>query len=249
METSQETAVVPKIEVSPLRRSAQIGKLIEALAKAGTEFGEITKDTENPYFKSSYADLATLIKHTRPALAKYGLVILQLPRTDGSKAIVTTLLAHSSDQWIENELGLTATKADAQGMGSAITYARRYGYQAILNVAGEEDDDGNAAVGKTQQDRKSISTESGPGMINPVQQRALVSACKTGGRTDRQLIDYLGTLGYESPEELPKEQFNTVLKWALNKQDDVQQALEASVSAARKRNGKQTAFEPSEFEV
>jgi hypothetical protein len=80
METSQETAVVPKIEVSPLRRSAQIGKLIEALAKAGTEFGEITKDTENPYFKSSYADLATLIKHTRPALAKYGLVILQLPR-------------------------------------------------------------------------------------------------------------------------------------------------------------------------
>jgi hypothetical protein len=199
------------------RHSATIGKLCQALCKASLEFPEILKDTENPYFRSQYTDLATLIKATRPALAKQGLFIIQAPAATETGVKVTTMLMHTSEEWLACDLEMPSTKSDAQGKGSAITYARRYSYQAVLNIAGEEDDDGNAASGKTQEHRQSKSSESGPGLINSVQMLAIQSACKTGGKTQAQLTAYLGEIGYESLEELPKAKQNDVIKWALSK--------------------------------
>ncbi len=146
-ETQMEMA---ELMIANLRRTASISKLTEALCKASLEFGEIMKDTENPFYKSSYTDLATLINATRPALSKYGIAIMQWPLIVDSRAGVTTLVSHASGEWIESDLTLPVSKMDAQGSGSAITYSRRYAYQSVLNVAGEEDDDGNAAVGKTK---------------------------------------------------------------------------------------------------
>jgi ERF superfamily len=133
-----------------------IGELAGALAKAQSEFKPVLKDTVNPYFNSKYADLSSVIGATQQALSKNGLVVIQNPVVDceTEKAGVTTILAHSSGQWMSHDLMLPATmkgkdgapKFDAQSVGSAITYARRYSYQAIVGVAAEMDDDGNAAA-------------------------------------------------------------------------------------------------------
>lgn len=203
------------VSVPILRHSDTFGELCKALAAASLEFAEIEKGTENPYFKSWYADLATLIKATRSPLGKHGLCVVQASQTGKNAVTLTTMLLHSSGEWLANELELPVNKQDAQGNGSAITYARRYAYQSLLNIAGEEDDDGNAAVGKPQQDRKSTSTESGPGRINPVQVRAFWGACKTGNKDVETAEFYLGSLGCENIDELPKSKFDEAIKWAL----------------------------------
>lgn len=130
-----------------LKTSDEIGELAKALAAARKDFKPVLKDANNPFFKSKYADLAGVIEATSDALSKQGLVVIQSPRLGLNRIAVTTLLAHSSGQWLRDDLELPLSKFDAQGAGSAITYARRYAYQAIVGVAAE-DDDGNAASQK-----------------------------------------------------------------------------------------------------
>lgn len=141
---SEETVVLK----STFTTSDEIGQLTAALAAARDEFKPVVKDATNPFFKAKYADLAGVIESTSPALSKNKLAVIQSPRMANGHVIVTTLLAHASGEWIKDELELPTTKYDAQGAGSAITYARRYAYQAIVGVAAE-DDDGNAASEKS----------------------------------------------------------------------------------------------------
>ena len=139
------------------RRSASLGALALALAKAQLEFEAVKKDTENPFYRSRYADLSGIIAATQKSLAKNGLVIIQSPIVDvaGQQAGVESLMVHSSGEWISSELVLPATmlsrdgkpRFDAQSCGSAQTYARRYSYQALIGVAAEPDDDANKSVG------------------------------------------------------------------------------------------------------
>jgi ERF superfamily len=134
--------------------SPTIGKIIEALSKAQLRFTVVLKDSDNPAYKSKYADLATVIDATRPFLAAEGLAVVQMPHArfgeaDAKELTLTTLLAHSSGEWITSDLTLPAMmreRFDAQSVGSAITYARRYALAAICGVA-QEDDDGNKATG------------------------------------------------------------------------------------------------------
>src|SRR5690242_17681889 len=140
-----------------VRRSQKIGELVAALAKAQLEFTPVVKDQRNPYYNSWYADLNSVIDATRPALARNGLVILQQSSVDveAQRVTVTSTLAHSSDQWVENELVLPAImmgkdgkpRFDAQSCGAAQTYGRRYSWQGLAGVAAEQDDDANAASG------------------------------------------------------------------------------------------------------
>ena len=128
-----------------MNMSENISDLAAALAKAQGEIDDASKGSENPYFKSKYADLAAVRSVIREPLAKNGLSIVQLPSTVDGGAIVKTVLMHSSGQFISNELFMPAGKSDPHGLGSAITYARRYSLMSILCLA-SEDDDGNAAV-------------------------------------------------------------------------------------------------------
>ena len=133
-----------------VRYSPQIGELIGALAKAQAEFKPIVKDSVNPFFKNKYADLATIIAATQPALSKHGLTVMQLPKAESHLAGITTILGHASGQFISTDLMLPAAqgaKFDSQTIGSALTYARRYALQAILGVAADADEDGNLAAG------------------------------------------------------------------------------------------------------
>lgn len=129
-----------------MKLSENIANLAAALAKFQAEVIDPTKDENNPFFKSKYVPLDGLIAAVRPVLTKHGLSYLQFPSGDGQNVTVTTVLLHESGEYIESDpFTLRAAKVDAQGAGSAVTYARRYSLSAILGVAWQEDDDGNAA--------------------------------------------------------------------------------------------------------
>lgn len=128
--------------------SVACGDLFTALATAQKEIVGAIKDASNPFFKSKYADLSSVWDACHGPLNANGICIIQLPASDPKNpdvVTVTTVLGHSSGQWISCSLSLRPTKADAQGMGSAISYARRYTMAAITGVSYIEDDDGNAA--------------------------------------------------------------------------------------------------------
>jgi septal ring-binding cell division protein DamX len=126
-----------------VRMSPTIGKLAEALVKAQAEMEGAAKDATNPHYRSKYADLASIRDASRPT-AKYGIAILQPTRAEGPHVTVTTMLIHTSGEWISEELTLTAGQNTPQAVGSAITYGRRYGLAAMVGIA-PEDDDGEAA--------------------------------------------------------------------------------------------------------
>jgi hypothetical protein len=128
-----------------LRTSESIKEIAAALPKAQANYKNATKDVSNPFFKSKYADLASVIDACRDALNDQGITILQSVRSVEHGVAVETMLLHSSGEWISAELEMPVTKADAQGVGSAITYAKRYSLQALVGVP-SEDDDGNAAA-------------------------------------------------------------------------------------------------------
>jgi len=129
----------------PMIASDEIHELATALSKAQGEIEDAAKGAENPYFKSKYADLAAVRGVIREPLAKNGLAIVQNPATVQGGVEVETILLHSSGQFMSSKLFMPVAKSDAQGIGSAITYARRYSLLSILCLA-TEDDDGNAAV-------------------------------------------------------------------------------------------------------
>lgn len=123
----------------------QINELAKALAKAQAEIANAHKDKKNPFFKSTYADLASVWDAIRAPMTKNGLSIVQTP-IDGLNGPVglTTILMHESGQYIESTFYMKPVKDDPQGRGSCITYMRRYALQAIMGVC-PADDDGNGA--------------------------------------------------------------------------------------------------------
>lgn len=122
--------------------------LAGALVKALAEIEGAAKDKVNPHFKSKYADLASVIAAIKPVLAKHGLAFTQSTEPSEGGVIVETLLWHEAENLAPRSLGklfVPANKNDAQGFGSALTYARRYGLMTAFGVPAE-DDDGNAAA-------------------------------------------------------------------------------------------------------
>jgi len=107
--------------------------------------GGAVKDSKNPFFKSNYADLSSVVQAIKQPFADNGLSYSQFPIYEDKLVGVETILMHSSGQWISNKLLLPMTKQDPQAAGSAITYARRYALQSIAGIP-SEDDDGNASV-------------------------------------------------------------------------------------------------------
>jgi hypothetical protein len=133
-------------------QSPSVGKLAGALAKAQGTMQPAAKDKENPFFKSKYADLASIWESIRKPLASNELCIIQTTVIRDRALILLTTLAHSSGEWIRAEYPINPLKNDPQGVGSALTYARRYAVAAITG-ASTEDDDGEGAVRGRDQGR------------------------------------------------------------------------------------------------
>lgn len=126
-------------------RSPEIIKLATALCKAQAAMEGAKKDSENPHFKNAYADLASVWDAVRKPLTDNGLAIVQFPRTNGNGVEIETTLLHTSGEFMCDVLWVPCSKNDAQGLGSAITYGRRYALMAVAGIA-PVDDDWNAAV-------------------------------------------------------------------------------------------------------
>ena len=145
-----------KAEIQKLK-TKEGNALYVALAKAQGEFETATKNQKNPFFNSKYLTLGGVIEVIRKPFAKNGLSFLQFPTVkkedNSTTVIIKTVIAHESGETIENELSLPVTTggriSDAQAIGSAITYARRYALQSLVGISADEDDDGNSACGKT----------------------------------------------------------------------------------------------------
>lgn len=124
-----------------------IDQLAAALVAAQGEFAAVPKTADNPFFKSRYAPLSTVVEVTQPILAKHGLAVSQHPTTlDTGEPALTTYLLHSSGQHMSSTMQLYAAKHDPQGQGAAITYARRFAYMSVLGLVADDDDDGNTAT-------------------------------------------------------------------------------------------------------
>jgi hypothetical protein len=126
-------------------QSDTLAKLAPALVKAQAEMGVALKDSTNPHFRSKYADLTSIITASRDALTDNGLAVVQRSHPNDKGVQLETVVVHSSGEWIsDGGLFLPAAKLDPQGFGSAMTYARRYAYAAMLGIV-QDDDDANTA--------------------------------------------------------------------------------------------------------
>ena len=130
-----------------MNKSESIKELATSLAKAQGSIKGAIKDSSNPFFKSKYADLASVVEAIRSAYASNGLSYIQtVEPSQADEVRVETMILHSSGEWIScGVLALPVSKVEAQGYGSAFTYARRYSLSAAVGIA-PEDDDGNAAT-------------------------------------------------------------------------------------------------------
>lgn len=132
-----------------------MNELAKALAQAQAEMKAAQLDATNPFFKSKYSTLASVIEAVKP-LSKYGISFTQGTITkDNGEAILITRLMHESGSSVEFEIPILSSKKDMQTFGSALTYARRYGLSAIAGISSDEDDDGNQS--KPQQPEKPIN--------------------------------------------------------------------------------------------
>ena len=231
--------------------SAAIGTLAKALAAAQSQIEGAKKDSENPFFRAAYADLASVWEACRTPLSNNGLAVIQT--VDGSPEVVwvTTTLAHSSGEWIRGTLRMKPVKADPQGIGSAITYARRYALAAIVGVA-PEDDDGNAASGKHDNKQPPPSQEfkvpvvsspwvPPPTTVKPKGDKPKVDAKKITGQQRKLLFAKLKACNVEP------DKFKVYLKdgWQLEHTTDILKSdideiiewTEAQVKATENKEG------------
>ena len=128
-----------------MNQSESIANLAKALSTVQGKLTYAKKDSKNPFFKSNYADLESVWDACRDLLSNNGLAVTQFPGEyfDGTMSL-TTIITHSSGEWISQIMSVPVTKPDAQGAGSALTYMRRYALAAVVGVV-QADDDGNAA--------------------------------------------------------------------------------------------------------
>lgn len=154
-----------------MNKSESVKELATALCKVQAEMPNPTFDTQNPFFKSRYASLANVRNTAIPVLSKHGMSVSQFLRGKEAGVECETMLLHSSGEWMSDSFYVPVTKHDAQGYGSAGTYARRYSLMAILGIVGDEDDDAQAAVGQNkgrkQAEEKHATSQPSPQSVPP----------------------------------------------------------------------------------
>lgn len=178
-----------------------------ALSAAQAAMGRALKDVNNQHFKTKYADLASVQDACMPALLENGFAVIQpVERDDAGNLYVRTILAHESGETLECAVPLMIGKNDMQGLGSAITYARRYGLLCMSGVA-PEDDDGNAAVQNKRGDGPVVEPNA-PATITADQLRELSEKAESVGADPVKFAQFLGV---GSLDKLPRQRFADAL--------------------------------------
>jgi len=188
-------------------KSDSIDNLAAALAKAQGAIEHAAKDAANPFFRTKYADLASVWDAIRKPLAENGLSIAQPVMVEGSAVTVTTILMHESGQWISSDLTMQAQrqlkdgggweKLDTpQAIGSVITYARRYALAAMAGVA-PEDDDGEGGGGREIK-------------ITEGQIKRIFGLMRDAGKKPADVLAILKKYGYTKSEDVPLTKYEAI---------------------------------------
>ena len=129
-----------------MKTSENITEIASALAKAQELINPAAYDAANPHFRSRYATLASVMQSCRAALSKNQIAVVQGTTVSDKNVTVTTMLIHSSGQFISDDIMIPVVQNTAQAIGSALTYGRRYGLSALVGIVSDEDDDANEAM-------------------------------------------------------------------------------------------------------
>ena len=153
-----------------MNKSESIKEIAKALLELQGEIGKAVKDATNPFFNSNYATLEAVSDVAREPLKNNGLAVTQIVSQDDKGSLMETVLIHTSGEWISSAVPIIDKKGDMQGLGSAITYARRYGLAGILGIV-QEDDDGNGTkppVAKQKQPEQKPELNNGATILNKI---------------------------------------------------------------------------------
>lgn len=220
-----------------MKTSDSIVAIAKALLKVQKAITFAHTDSNNPFFKSKYADLPTVIDAIKPQLNDNEIVYIQTPTpSEPGTLALTTRLLHSSGEWIEDTAIVPLPKADPQGYGSAMTYARRYSLAAITGLY-QDDDDGNAASRtsvpmpkakevqepeprpaekyREEMSRPEVLAEPvKTGMCSDKQRKMIFAKCKQANIDEDELKVFLwNKFLIESTKDLGWKDIDTVLKW------------------------------------
>lgn len=185
------------------QKSYELNELFTALAKAQGEMESAGLTNANPFFKSKYADLAEIVKASRPALAKHGLSVIQyIEQNDQGISVLISMLGHSSGQYILSQMPINPAKTDVQSLGSYITYLRRYSYAALVGVVVcDEDDDGEHAM-----ERKPKQVP----IVDIVLASQLIALIDNDERIEKTICT---KLGISSIANIPQDRYAGILNW------------------------------------
>lgn len=201
-----------------MRQSEQINELASALAKAQAKMKPAKKNTSNPFFKSQFADLESVVKSCMPHLNEQGISVMQIPAMEEGKQILETILAHSSGQWISGTYPINPVKNDPQGMGSAMSYARRYSLSAMVSqITAEDDDDGEGAMdrqteGPKVEQKTKTKGLSESGTISEAQIKRLFKIMETAGWNQAEARDLIAKYGYDHSKDIHWEHYQEICK-------------------------------------
>ena len=127
-----------------MEKSESIKNIATALITFQIKVGKITKDATNPFFKSKYASLANIQDAIADPLEEAGISYMQFP--DGVHGLTTIIMHGESGEWLQSTYTMRPVKDDPQGIGSSITYQKRYALAGALALNIDDDDDGNSAT-------------------------------------------------------------------------------------------------------
>ena len=172
-----------------MQKSESIKHIAAALNNAQAEMSGAKKGANNPFFKSKYADMNSVVDAVRIPFCNNGLSYSQFPIMQDNKVGVETILMHESGEWMSDILVLPMVKQDPQSAGSAITYAKRYALQSIAGIP-SEDDDGNAASNQKQPAKQSSQNVNWYNSFENDKQFMLVDI-QSGAKTTDMIISEL----------------------------------------------------------
>ena len=231
-------------------KSESITNLVGALTKFQGKMTAVKKDATNPFYKSRYATLDTIWETIRKPLSDNGLSVAQTMNLIEGNSVLETTLYHTSGEWISGTQLVNPVKNDPQGLGSAITYARRYSLSAILGLVSDDDDDANTAtkpepvkstttaVKDTSEKTVSptVETPQKSESITIPQTKKIHATAKEKGLSAESARSYMQkTFKKNSTKELTKEEASTMIEFLEEiKPDDI-----PLVRAAKEMGGKE----------
>ena len=199
-----------------MNHSPEIKELLSALSKAQGMIKGANANSLNPHFKSKYADLASVWDACREPLASNGLSIIQLPcEFSENKMYLKTILGHSSGQFIEQTMSSPVDKPTPQGIGSVLSYMRRYALSAIVGIY-QEDDDANLA---------NIAPKEKPATLTAEEQTHIKVLAET---TNTDLMNITQHFKKQSFEQIERLHYNAIVKLLEKKITQTEQKTQES---------------------